>query len=283
MGIMKKLDDTEIKMFLETAPLYQWFQYERPSFVNEGFFQINAVDSLCGICGSVRPFHNNNPRVGVASGTGGSNKIIKAILEHKLGRIQYIFTCVTCKKEQRIFHIEYKLDEKTISLQKYGELPRKKLLRDNELQAFFSADSEYYEKAVVCISNSYGIAAFAYYRRIIESNIHALLDLLRETLADEPKSKEILKALTELKDKSPMSDKIEVANNALPDFLRPNGINPLGTLYKILSEGVHSLSDLECLHRAEKIDGCIKFLINELSSRRKNLTNFKGMINNLNG
>lgn len=267
---MKTITDTEIKEFLETVPLYTWIEYEKATPHND-CMEITEIDSFCDTCGCTRPFQSYLSR----------ERHTGSLHTHSNGVASLDFVCVSCQKEMRYFHLEKIVKGKTIKLQKYGELPRKKLARDSELQTFFSDDSEYYEKAVVCISNGYGIAAFAYYRRIIENNIHALLKLLKENLADVPKSEEILVALTKLEDKSSMSEKIKVANNALPDFLKPDGINPLGALYRILSEGVHSLTDLECLHRAEQIDGCIKFLINELSSRKKNLTNFKGLINDL--
>ena len=38
-----------------------------------------------------------------------------------------------------------------------------------------------------------------------------------------------------------MSEKIKVANTALPSHLKPDGLNPLGKLYQALSEGVHTL------------------------------------------
>ncbi|WP_145979577.1 hypothetical protein [Ramlibacter tataouinensis] len=43
-----------------------------------------------------------------------------------------------------------------------------------------------------------------------------------------------------------MSDKIDLANKALPPHLLVNGISPLGRLYAVLSDGVHGLSDAEC-------------------------------------
>lgn len=270
---MKTIDNTEIKDFLETVPLYTWVEYKRPS-VNRATLLIDAIDSYCDICAENRPFHNLR-----AQGGGAGIQITPL----KSGTTYYEFTCVSCRKEERIFHIEQIIDDSTITLQKFGELPRKKLPRDKELQAFFSEDSDYYEKAVVCMTNGYGIAAFAYYRRIIENNIHSLLDLLQDNSTNDPKADEISHALAELKKETPMSDKIKVANNALPDYLKPDGINPLGTLYKILSEGVHSLCDTDCLHKAEQINGCTKFLISELSNRKRNLSKFKGVINNLKG
>jgi hypothetical protein len=91
----------------------------------------------------------------------------------------------------------------------------------------------------------------------------------------------VISAIEELKKQSPMSDKISVANKALPTYLQPDGLNPLGRLYQILSEGVHSLSDSECLERANKIQICLKYLISELSTRKANRTKFKSMVGSL--
>jgi hypothetical protein len=117
-------------------------------------------------------------------------------------------------------------------------------------------------------------------RRIIEQNIETLLDLLAEDTSSSD-DKEIAQALSELKKESPMSDKIKVANKALPDHLKPDGLNPLGKLYQLLSEGVHSMSDYECLERATNLKGCIKYLVSELASRKANREKFKSLVGNL--
>jgi len=155
------------------------------------------------------------------------------------------------------------------------------LERDKVLQKFFSNDSEYYEKAVVCLGNGYGIAAFAYFRRIIENNIFNLLDLINEEAENATNSEEIKVALAELKKESPMSEKIKLANKALPEYLKPNGLNPLGKLYKVLSEGVHHLNDQECLEKTSGVQECLKYLISELSDRKKNQNRFKSMVGSL--
>lgn len=63
------------------------------------------------------------------------------------------------------------IDEDIVSFEKVGEMPRQKLERDKQLEKFFSDDADNYHKAVVCLANGYGVAAFAYMRRIIENNI----------------------------------------------------------------------------------------------------------------
>ncbi len=112
-------------------------------------------------------------------------------------------------------------------------------------------------------------------RRIVENNIFSLLDTLKEDIGTYGNNEEVLGALAELKKESPMSQRIQVANKALPEYLKSDGINPLRLIYKTLSEGVHSLSDEKCLDKAVILQDCIKFLVGELSERKKHREKFK--------
>jgi len=78
-----------------------------------------------------------------------------------------------------------------------------------------------------------------------------------------------------------MSEKIKIANTALPEYLASSGLNPLGKLYQILSAGIHGYSDESCLERAKTLQECIKYLISELSSRKKNRESFKKLVGSL--
>lgn len=268
---MKALTDKEIKLFLEDAPLYTWAEFKKPK-ANRSSLWINAIDSYCEKCGMVRPFHDMRSR---GSGAGLPVKALST------GTSYFEFTCVTCKKEHHEYLVEKIVSDETIIIQKYGQLPRKHLGRDNTLQKFFSDDSDNYEKAVVCLSHGYGIAAFAYLRRIVENNTLKLIDLVLEDVNSSESDPKIVESLTELRKESPMSDKIKIANEALPEYLKPDGLNPFGRLYQVLSEDVHSLSDEECLRRANIVKECLKYLISELSSRKKNRTKFKNMVGSL--
>ena len=105
--------------------------------------------------------------------------------------------------------------------------------------------------------------------------------MLQQEVESSDGGEEIKNALTELRKESPMSKRIKLAKKALPDYLSPEGINPLGKLYQILSEGVHSFSDDECLKRANTVSECLKFLISELQSRKSNRERFKDMVGTL--
>lgn len=268
---MEVLTDKEIKSFLEDASLYTWAEFKMPS-ANRSSLWIHAIDSYCEKCGMVRPFHDMRSRGG---GVGTAVKVLST------GTSYFEFTCVTCRKEHHEYLVEQIVSDESIRIQKYGQLPRKHLERDNTLQKFFSDDSDNYEKAVVCLSHGYGIAAFAYLRRIVENNTLNLIDLVLEDVNSTESDPQIIESLTELRKESPMSDKIRIANKALPEYLKPDGLNPLGKLYQVLSEGVHSLSDEECLQRANIVKVCLKYLISELSSRKKNRTKFKSMVGSL--
>jgi len=265
------LTDADIKIFLETAPLYAWRQFKKPR-VNRSSLHINEIDSHCEICGQMRPFHDLRAR------GGGAGMPIPAL---QAGTSELHFTCVSCKKSHRTYLIEHVVDEDTIKVQKFGELPRGSIPRDKALQKFLKDDRDNYEKAVVCLSNEYGVAAFAYFRRVVENNINRLLDLLQDDAEASGEDTETLKAICALRGDSPMSDKIKVANLALPNHLQPEGLNPLGRLYQVLSEGVHSLSEEDCLDKAQATSSCLVFLVSELASRKEHRSRFKSMVGRL--
>lgn len=267
----EELTDTHIKQFLETYPLYTWATYAKPR-VNRSSLLINQVDAFCESCGQSRPFQDMRSR------GGGAGLTVEAL---KTGETIFQFSCVSCRKRQMKYCVEQVVSESEIKLQKFGQLPRQPLPRDNALQKFFLDDADLYEKAVISLANGYGIGAFAYFRRILENNIHNLLELVHKDVSETGREEEVLEALAELRKDSTMSERIKIANHALPPYLKPAGTNPLGRLYQVLSDGVHSLSDEECLRKAEAIQECLRFLVSELRSRRKHREKFKGTVSGL--
>lgn len=268
------LNDSEIRKFLEDAPLYSWREFIMPEPARTSL-HITGIDAHCGVCDKERPFHVMRS----VGGGAGHNQVIVPNLSS--GRSHFQFTCVSCHKETRMYSVEQIVEGQTVRIQKYGELPRGKIPRDRRLQNFLKHDRENYEKAVICLSHEYGIAAFAYFRRILETNIGQLLILVEEDAKASGEAPETLQALEELKKESPMSDRIKLANLALPHYLRPSGLNPLGRLYQVLSEGVHNLSEEKCLQKARDTSECLAFLVSELANRRENRDKFKSLISRL--
>lgn len=115
----------------------------------------------------------------------------------------------------------------------------------------------------------------------MENNIDELLKMIQEDIKSTDTESPLISKLSQLKENTPMKDKIDIANTVLPEYLVPPGLNPLGRLYTILSRGVHSDNDESCLGLAKTLQECIKYLISELSSRKKNRESFKKLIGSL--
>lgn len=257
-------DHEKIRELLENKPLYATVDIERNLvYMQETILKLTELQFYCEKCEMSKPFHNIS-----------LDSIIFSYRSNQYGGFNEVtFDCVTCKKERKKFYLlVLRINNETFRVEKIGEYPQKELPKSRELSKFFKQDKDEYNKAVICIAHGFGVAAFAYMRRIVENNIFSLLDLIQEGV--EPNST-LAKSIAELKITSPMSDRIKIANNALPDYLKPDGFNPLGQIYGLLSDGVHSLSDNDCLDKAENLQACLEFLISELATHKQNKEDFK--------
>lgn len=254
-----------LKKFLEDAPLYQSKIFNRNSFGSRQLL-LREIQSHCEYCKESKPFHNTHMK-----------NIIIYLETNTQGDFHFPeFSCVTCYRGKKAYLLKSsQIDGEHLEIVKAGQYPQKELPRSKTLSKFFENDKSDYNKAVICLANGYGIAAFAYLRRIIEKNIIGLLDLIKESVDSESP---LLEKLSVLKVTSPMSDKIEIANHALPDYLKPDGFNPLGQIYSLLSDGVHSLPDQDCLDKAQDLQACLEFLISELAAHKRNKEEFKSRL-----
>jgi hypothetical protein len=98
---------------------------------------------------------------------------------------------------------------------------------DKDLDKFLGDDSEYFKKALLCESQGYGIAAFSYYRRVLENSIDKILDSLHSVFVLNSASEEDVKKIDKARNGIVMDERIGIAKDAVPSHLRPNGMNPL--------------------------------------------------------
>jgi len=264
----------ELKELLENKALYSKVQIKGGvTFASTTSIQLKEVIFECENCETTKPFHNLAKNSYVIYFTGPI----------KSEEVMVEFECVSCNTSRKIFALSIEntgedKDNRFYFVTKFGEYPQKPLPQNRELSKFIKKDKADYNKAVVCLANGYGVAAFAYMRRIVEQNINDLLDLIKESV--DPGS-DLINKINELKTTSPMSDRIKIANYALPDYLKPDGFNPLGQIYGLLSDGVHSLPDEKCLEKAKDLQVCLEFLISELAAHKKNREDFKNRLSAL--
>lgn len=238
------------KEFLEEFPLYRKLNVDVPPTLDL-IKKIN-INMYCPKCNTNQTFVMKNEyydgfRIRNHQSGGSSPK-----LEYE---------CTHCQEFQRDFLIYIDYSKKW--LMKTGQYPAWDIKGDPLIEKMLGKYSEYYKKGLICESQSYGIGAFGYYRRIVENIIDDLLDEIKELLSGDQLNT-YQKALEKTKQTKVAQEKIEIVKDLLPPILRPNGMNPLSTLHSVLSEGIHAKSDEECIEYAESCRQILSFLVNQV-------------------
>lgn len=110
-------------------------------------------------------------------------------------------------------------------------------------------------RAIGLASHGVGIGAHVYLRRIFEGLVedaHRVAQLTPEGW-DEPKYQQ-----------GRMSERIKMLKGFLPEFLSENP-----QLYAILSQGIHELTEQECLANFEALKLCIEVILDEKLRQRE--------------
>ncbi len=110
-----------------------------------------------------------------------------------------------------------------------------------------------------------GIGAFAYYRRIVDDQKDIIIDRLAKVAERLGASQETLKIFTSAKAQDQFTSAIKEIKDALPSALFIAGHNPLVILYDVLSDGIHDLSDEECLEHARTVRTLLIALADRIS------------------
>lgn len=259
--------------FLEEYSLYQKFDFDLGK--NSFLFPITIVElpdvnlnMYCPNCNEIRTFrltHKYNHK---------KEKDVDIIIfkppppptleENDLVNLNYI--CAYCEKFHRFFAIKMGKGLKTI--EKVGQFPAWDINIEKTLKKILKGYSEYYKKGKTCEFHSYGIGAFAYYRRIVEDIIGQLLESITDLMSGEELEKYQV-ALEEVRKTKTATKKIALVKDLLPLILKPEQFNPLKTLHDALSKGLHGRTDAECLEDAESISTSLVFLVDAVLSQKK--------------
>lgn len=254
--------------FLEKYPLYRKFEIKFPPFFAR-FSKVN-LNMYCKNCGAIRTFVMLNYYKDLQGDIRG--EIFQAIKEKKRPLyVPLIYLCASCNRQYRIFLL--KLNEDFKHIEKIGQEPPWGISLEKEMEEILGDFAIYYKNGKICESQSYGIGAFAYYRRMIEGIIDHLLDLIPDLIDGEDKIK-YEDALKKTKETKVTEKKIELVYDLLPPILNPREFNPLKTLHERLSEGLHGRKDEECLKDAEILRESIIFLVKAILQSRKERMEF---------
>lgn len=174
------------------------------------------------------------------------------------------YTCSNCGLSSRTFAVQLRLiDFDKCECIKYGEMPNFGPPTPSKLISLVGPDRELFLKGRRCETQGLGIAAFTYYRRVIENQRNRIFDNIIGVAKNTGNHAEAIAILGAAKKETQFSKSIAMAKSAIFPSLLINGHNPMALLHSALSKGVHELDDGECLAMAESV----RVLLGELSEK----------------
>jgi len=241
--------------FLEKYPLYRRFVFE-VAWILSAIEKV-PVHMRCGVCKADQTFCMTNEYF---EGFPASNTPSDDAVVHLRYR------CMACVADSRHFYV--KIGPKRQWIMKVGQFPAWDVVPEKELETALGAQAAIYSHGLICESQGYGIGAFAYYRRVVENVIDALLD---DVLSLIPVGDQATysAALKKTKSTKVAQEKIDLVKDLLPPILRPDGMNPLGLLHDSLSRGMHAETDEACLSQGAEVREILVYLLRQVSATKR--------------
>ena len=176
------------------------------------------------------------------------------------------YRCSNCQEVNKTFSLAAKVDvdaKPQGECYKFGELPTYGPPVSPKLIKLIGPDREEFLKGRRCENQGLGVGAFIYYRRVVENQknriIGEIIKVSEKIGAPKEKLEKLRNALTETQ----FSKALDMAKDAIPESLLINGHSPILLLHSALSEGVHALTDEQCLELASNV----RVVLGELSER----------------
>jgi hypothetical protein len=176
------------------------------------------------------------------------------------------YTCRNCGVKKQYYQFIWQENKDFNIFVKVGQWPPLAIEPSPELaKALGPEDAELYKKGLIEFNFGHGIGAVAYFRRVLENKINALLDLIAEAARNENVAAEKVAEIEAVKKSHRVEDRIDIASEILPAHLKPGGHNPLDKLYAPLSAGLHGESDDDCLTIFEEARFVFEYLFKNLT------------------
>jgi hypothetical protein len=139
------------------------------------------------------------------------------------------------------------------SIVKLGEMPLFGPHVPANVSELLGKDIEQFRKGLRAESQGLGIAAAAYYRRVVENQRTHLFD--QTILAAESVNADVkmIERLRYLRDHWRFQQSIDEIKDCIPQILLIEGQNPLELLHPVLSDSIHDRTDDEALEIASEI------------------------------
>jgi hypothetical protein len=164
---------------------------------------------------------------------------------------------------------------------KVGQFPAQSARVPNSIEKRLGVSADFYRKALTSRNEGFGLAAVAYFRRVVEDKTNELIDVVADAAeAYSIPALEVEKIRTAKSEKT-YEDKLRVAAQAIPEVLKPHGTNPFQAMYSILSIGIHTQSEEECLQIADETREIFDYVFNRLREETTERATFVAKVKSL--
>jgi hypothetical protein len=141
------------------------------------------------------------------------------------------------------------------------------------------AAADLYKKALVNRNEGYGLAAVTYIRRVVQDKTDELTEVVSQLAESHSIKAEVVEKIRAAKnERTTYDNKLRIAATVLPASLTPDGANPLSELYKLVSEGVHDLSEEDCVRVADETRSVFEFTFTHLRAETKERQEFSAKV-----
>lgn len=189
------------------------------------------------------------------------------------------YRCELCKAH----HVVFLLSHRNQRLMKVGQFPPLSTKIPKNIETRLGPSSELYWKALVCRNQGFGVGALAYFRRVVEEKTNELIDVVAELAEAHGIGQADVEKLRSAKNEKTYDQKIRVAAPVVPKSLMPDGVNPLATLYSLLSEGLHARTEEECLQIVDDMRDVFEHVFGTLRAQIENQKQFVTKVQRLAG
>lgn len=199
--------------------------------------------------------------------SAGSNEYL---LRGNVTLVYFTYKCRNCGQYTKIYALGVcPIDNLLCEAYKFGERPAFGPPIPARVLRLIQPDRDVFLSGRRCENQGLGIGAFTYYRRVVENQWSRLVDEImrvgKATGAPEP----MMTVLELARDEQQFSKSVKDIKDAIPPALLINGHNPLILLHGALSQGVHDLSDADCLTLATSIRAVLVELAEKLGQALK--------------
>jgi hypothetical protein len=236
--------------FLASVPPGEFRQLPQEAFETDGHgravFRWPAVQLYCPneSCEGTRFADSDAGRVVFGFGTERRNEFAN-------------YRCRNCKTHLKFFAIVLFCPGPNVgdlgSIIKAGELPLFGPHVPANVFDLLGKDVEQFRKGLRAEAQGLGIAAAAYYRRVVENQRTHLFDQIILAAESVNADSTIVERLKHLREHWRFQQSIDEIKDCIPQILLIEGQNPLELLHPVLSDSLHDRTDEEALEIASEI------------------------------